>query len=115
MVVAAFVVKQVDSAAIRGYHHVERPIVIDVGVSGAAGDLRAGKCGSQRSRYLLKLSAAEIAENVWRLGVAHALLHPLDFVLDVSVGHENVRPAVVIVVKKETAEAQRHQGGASDL
>src|ERR1700674_6105028 len=115
MVIAAVIVKQVGSATIGGHQHVERSIVINVGVSSAASDFWAGKCGSEGSRHFLKLSAAEVAKNVRRLRIAYPLLHALDFVLDVSVGHENIGPAVVVVVKKETAEAQSHQGRAPDL
>ena len=50
-----------------------------------------------------------------RLGIAHALLHALDFVFDVAVGDKNVGPAVVVVVEEETAKTQRDQGGAADF
>ena len=50
-----------------------------------------------------------------RLGVAHTLLHSLDFVFNVAVGDEDVGPAVVVVIEEEAAEAERHQGVAADL
>ena len=48
-----------------------------------------------------------------RLGISDALLHALDRVLDVAVGYENVRPAVVVVIEKEAAETERDQRGAA--
>ena len=50
-----------------------------------------------------------------RFGVAHSLLHALDFILNVSVGDKNVGPAVVIVVEEKAAEAQGDKSGAADL
>src|ERR1022692_4282510 len=52
---------------------------------------------------------------MWRLRVSHAFLYTFDFTFDVSVGYEHVHPAVVVIVKKETTKAQRHQSRASDL
>src|SRR6202035_3271463 len=63
----------------------------------------------------LKFSSAQVAKKMRRLGIAHPLLHSFDFVFDVSVGHENVRPSIVIVVEEETTEAKRHQSRAPDL
>src|SRR5580698_1481204 len=50
-----------------------------------------------------------------RLGIADPLLHRLDLVFDMSVGDEDVLPAVVIVVEEKTAEAERDQRGAADV
>src|SRR3989442_10609683 len=50
-----------------------------------------------------------------QLGVFHVYLHPLDVGVDVAVGHEDIRPAVVIVIKKETRKAEREQRSAADL
>src|SRR6266480_2043749 len=41
-----------------------------------------------------------------RLGVAHALLYFFDFVFDMTVGYQDVRPAVVVVIEEEAAKAK---------
>src|ERR1700738_3072609 len=47
-----------------------------------------------------------------RFGITDTFLHTFDLVLDVSVGHKDVRPTVIIIVKEETSEAESHEGGA---
>src|SRR5437773_10882780 len=63
----------------------------------------------------LKFALPEIAEEMRRLGVFHIYLHALDVGADIAVGHENVRPAVIIVIKKEARKAEREQGRAANL
>ena len=48
------------------------------------------------------------------LRVFDAGLDSFDVAVDVSIGNENVEPAVQIVIEKETAEAECKQSGASD-
>src|SRR5712664_3645883 len=50
-----------------------------------------------------------------RFSVADALLHAFDLVFDMAVGHEDVGPAVVVVVEEKAAEAEGDEGGASDF
>ncbi len=50
-----------------------------------------------------------------RLGVAHALLHSLNLILDVAVGDENILPAIIVVIEKETSKSQRNQAGTPHL
>src|ERR1700757_2505063 len=45
-----------------------------------------------------------------RLVVTYPLLHFFDLIFDVAIGDQNVGPAVVVIIKKETAEAERDQG-----
>src|ERR1700751_109304 len=49
------------------------------------------------------------------LGIADALLNFLELVLNVTIGHQDVRPAVVVVVEKETAESKRNQRSVTDF
>src|SRR5712691_1229386 len=49
------------------------------------------------------------------LSVGDALLHPLDFVFDVTVGNEDVGPTIVIVIKEEATEAESNQGCAANF
>ena len=48
-----------------------------------------------------------------RLGVAHAFLYALDFIFNVAVGDQNIGPAVIVIIKKEAAEAKRDQRGTA--
>src|SRR6202022_3323248 len=110
-----FVWKKVSPAAGRSEKDIQRAVVIDVGISRAPRDFRAGEHRAESLCDLLKLSAAQIAEQMRRLGVAHPFLHALDFIFNVAVGDENVRPAVVVVIEKEAAKTQRDQTGAAEL
>src|SRR5712691_1568865 len=49
------------------------------------------------------------------LSVGDALLHPLDFIFDVTVGNEDVGPTIVIVIKEEATEAESNQGCAANF
>ena len=53
--------------------------------------------------------AAEIAEEMRRLGVSHARLDAFDGVFDMAVGDVDVGPAVEIVIEEEAAEAEGEQ------
>ena len=50
-----------------------------------------------------------------RLRVGDAFLHALDLLFDVTVGHEDVEPAVQIVVEEKASEAEREQTRAAHL
>ena len=115
MVCAPFVVEQPEPTTVGRDQHIERAIVINVGVGCAPRDFRAGKCRTHLLGYFLKPSATQIAEQVRRFRVGDALLHPLDFVFNVAVGHENIGPAVVVVIEEEATESQRDQGVAPNL
>src|SRR6267154_2525410 len=52
---------------------------------------------------------------MWRLSLAHALLDFFNLIFNVPIGHENVRPAVIVVIEKEAAEAKRDQGCAANF
>ena len=48
-----------------------------------------------------------------RLGITHAILHPLDGIFDMPIGDVHVGPAIQIVIKEKAAEAKREQTGAA--
>src|SRR5579863_3004323 len=93
---------------VRGHENVEKSIVINIGVSRAPRDSWGSKSLAHLSRHFLKLSPANITKKMRGLRVAYALLDALDGVFDMAVGDENVGPSVIVVVKKETAEAECH-------
>src|SRR5215467_12010171 len=97
---STFIVKQPRTAAVRGYQDIEGAVVVDVGICCAARHLGTGEGVAQLGGHLLELTSAKVPEQMWRLGVGHALLHALDFVFDMSVGDEDVGPAIVVVVKE---------------
>src|SRR6185312_4767646 len=104
---------QIGTTAIGGHQHVKRAIIVYVGISRATTDAWCSETCAKRLRYLDKLAITQIAKYVRRLVVAHPLLHFFNLVFNVAVGDQNVRPSVVIVIKKETAEAERDQGCAA--
>jgi len=42
-------------------------------------------------------------------GVFHICLHALDIGIDVAVRHEDIRPAVEVVIEEKTAESEREE------
>src|ERR1700681_2224153 len=100
-------------AAVRHEKNIQLSIIVDVSVCGAPRDFRSCECVPQFICYFLKFAIAEIAKEMRRLSVADALLHALNLVFDMAVGHENILPPIIVIVKKETAEAKCHQRGAA--
>src|SRR5579863_3245014 len=105
--------KQIGRAGVGGQQKVKRAVVINIGVSRAPRHFRSSERVSSLCRHFLELAAAEIAEQVRRLGIADALLYSADGVFDMSVSNKNVGPAVVVVVEKETSEAESDQSRAA--
>ena len=107
--------KQPRRPVVDGHQNVEVAVVVVVGVGRAAADHRracsaAPDCGG----HLFELLRAGVAEQMRPLRVGDARLHALDVVGDVTVGGEDVRTAVEIVVEEEAAEGQRQQRRAAD-
>src|SRR5579862_4108659 len=96
----------ISRAAIRREKNIERPVVIYVSIGCSASHFGAGKTRSERIRNLLKLSTSQVAKHMGRFGIRNALLYSLNRVFDMSVSYKNVRPTVIVVVKKENAKAQ---------
>src|SRR5271169_6254483 len=101
--------KQIGGAGVGGKENVEEAVIINIGVSRTPRHSRSGEGCSHLRRHFLKLAAAEVAKQVRGLSVAYAFLHPFDLILNVAVGNEDVRPAIVIVIKEETSEAKGDQ------
>src|SRR5215469_3491033 len=112
---ASLVVIKVGRACVRGEEEIEEAVVIDIGVSRRAGDFRRGERLAHLVGDFGKFSAPEVAKKVGRFGVADALLYAFDFVFDVTVSDEDVGPAIVVVIKEETGEAEGDEGVASDF
>src|ERR1700681_1546187 len=102
-------------AAVRHEKNIQLSIVVDVSVCGAPRDFRSCECVPQFICYFLEFAIAEIAKKMRWLSVTDALLHALNLVFDVTVSYENVLPPIIVIVKKETAEAKCHQRGAPDF
>src|SRR5258708_160185 len=50
-----------------------------------------------------------------RHGVFHVRLHALDIGVDVAICHQNIGPAVEIVIEEKAAEAESEQGSSADF
>src|SRR5260370_376447 len=50
-----------------------------------------------------------------RLGELHVHLHLLNVRINVAVYHQNIRPAIQVVVEKETSKPERQQGSAAHV
>src|SRR5439155_1348738 len=109
----AFIVEEVSAAAVRGHQHIQRAVVINVGVCGTASNFWSRKCAPERLRSFDELATAKVAEHMRRLGIADALLYLLDLIFNVPVRDENIRPTVVVIIKEEASEAERDQGRAT--
>ena len=105
MIAAAFIVKQIRTAPVRGHEHVQESVVINVCVSCAPSDFRRGECRAHGFCDLLEFSRAQVAEQMRRLGIADTFLYALDFIFYVAVGNKNVGPPVIVVIEEETTEA----------
>ena len=46
---------------------------------------------------------------MWRLRITDSLLHPLNLIFNMAVGNENILPAIIVVIKEEATETERHQ------
>src|SRR6185312_9349595 len=106
---------QIGATAIGGHQHVKRAIIVYVGISRATTDAWCSETCAKRLRDLNKLAATQIAKHVRRLVIADSLLHFFDLVFDVAIRDQNVRPAIVVVIKKETTEAECDQSCAADF
>src|SRR5213594_2992511 len=102
-------------SAVGCQQYVKRAVIIDVGISRAPCHFWSRECSSNLRCSLFELAISQISKQMWRLRIAHALLHPLDFGLDVAGGDQDVRPAVVVIVEEETAEPQRHESCPADF
>ena len=105
MIRPALVVEQVRRSRIRGQQNVEKAVVVDVAIRRGPRHFRRRKDIAHLRRDFRELSAAKIAKQVRRLGITHALLHPLDLIFNMAVGDENILPAVVVVIEKEAARS----------
>src|SRR5215831_12781972 len=46
---------------------------------------------------------------MWRLSVLDPRLDTFDVLLDMSIGHEDIEPAIEVIIEKETSKTQREQ------
>ena len=98
-----------------GDQQIEVAVVVEVAVGGAARDDRLLSARRPtRARDLLEPLAAEVPEEMRRLGVGDLRLDAADVVGDVAVGGEDVEQAVEIGVEEEARERQRQQRGLAD-
>src|SRR5262249_57658508 len=88
--------------AVRGHEQIEGTIVVDVPVGSPAPNPRCLEGQAHLSGHLPKLPFSKIAEQVRRLGVPHAPLDTLDFILDWTVQVKQVQPAVPISIEQKT-------------
>ncbi len=85
---------------------VRSSIVIDVSISRAPRDFRSSKRAPNFICNFLKLAIREIAKQMWRLGIADALLHCLDLIFNVAIGNQNIFPAVVVVIEEKNSRSR---------
>src|SRR4051812_15451325 len=95
---------------IGGQQNVQGSVIVDVGVGCSTRYFRSGEGGPDFRRGFFEFTVPEVAEEVRRLGVAHTLLHAFDLVFDVTIGDQDVGPAIVVVVEEKAAEAKGDEG-----
>src|SRR5882672_3830238 len=115
MIGAAFVVEQVCRPCVGGKEDVWEAIIVDVTIRRRSRDFWSGEYLAHLRGNFGELSSAQVPKQMRRLGIADTLLHALDFVFNVAVGNEDIRPAVVVVVEEEAAKAESDQSVTADL
>ena len=115
MVLAPLVTEQHRRATVCRDHQVKVTIVINVCVSSSPADTGSRECFPQRGSHPTKFPLAQVAEQMWRLGIIDMFLHPVYCVFDMPIYHEGVKPAIQVIVEEKTAKAESKQTGAPQL
>src|SRR5713101_5472768 len=100
-------------AAVRRKEHIQSSIIKNVSVRRRPSHARRSKFCSNGFRNLRKFSFAQIPEKMRRLRVSHIHLNFLNVRINVAIRHQDIRPAVEVVVEKETSKPKRKQGSAA--
>ena len=92
-------------------HNVEVAVAVDVGESGAAADHRLEDVvaavfrGDSREARIF-VDSARVPEQLRGLAIALALRDLFDLLFDVTVGRQQIEPAIQVVVEEKHAEGQ---------
>ena len=119
--------KQVGRPGVGGQQNVEVAVVVDVAISRGPRHLWRREGIPHLRRDFGKFSPAEVAEQMRGLGIADPLLHALDLIFNMAVGHENVpvgsnrhvrRPHEIVRTSSHhttLAESEQHLALRTDL
>src|SRR3989441_12721004 len=110
----ALIVEEEWRVAIVGDDQIHISIVLEVRERDAPPGVRRREPDSRKLRDFSKLPVAVIVEQRVDLLVVNLRRDPLDFRIDVTVGDEEIQPAVIVIVEEPSAEAQNLLGGRSD-
>src|SRR5579875_1273788 len=102
-------------AGVRRDQNIEFAIVEHIGIRGPSRHSRNIERGAHLRGHVGKFSSSEIMEEQWRLRVMHLWLHHVNILLNMPVGHKDIRPAVVVIVEEEATEPKRQQARTADL
>ena len=86
--------------------YVEVAVVVVVSEGAAAGGDGSGHAGAGLAGDLFELAVAQVAIEVFVLGVGRIDVRAVHFGIDVAVGDEDVEPAVVVHVEEADAPAE---------
>src|SRR5579872_748784 len=92
---------------------IQIPVMVDIGVGGAASHDRPVEIGAHLRRHVLEFALTQIVKQQRRLLVLNLRLDAADLLLDVPVGGEDIGIAVQVVIEKEDAERECQQAGSS--
>ena len=115
MIASTFIVEQECRAAIGGDQQIGAAVIVDISVSRAACDSGGGESGSHRRRFIVEFAATQIMKQMRRLPVGNPLLNALDIRIEMTIGDEQIWPAIEIVIEEDAAESQREQAGTADF
>ena len=71
---------------------------------------RRGEAATRRGRHLFESRPVAIVEEQRALRPGHAPVEAVHLRIDVTVGHEQIEPAIVVVVEKAGAPSEKREG-----
>src|SRR5271166_6881956 len=112
--IAAVVAKQISRPVVGGYQDVQVAVAVEIRISGAPRDDRPIECRAHFRRDIGKFTVSQITKKQRWFAIADLGLYASDLLFNMTVGGEDIRTAVQIVIEKEDAEGERQQAGSPD-
>src|SRR4029077_6757432 len=101
-------------AVVRGEEEIEVAVAIEVCQSQAASDFGLIEAAPQGGGAVAETALSGIEKKRRGLGIAHIAANVADGLINVSVGHGEIEPAVKVGVKKRATETETIPGGQAN-
>src|SRR5437868_8303002 len=96
-------------------HNVHTAVVIEVAKSHSSAGVERNASESGARRNFLEGSIAQIAEEKQRLAKVRGIGNGIDLRVDVTIGGQNIEPAVIVHVEKAGTPTDKGMAGLRDL